>query len=142
MSAITTGESCARRIQTRSEFCRCTLFLVVGGWLVLAGLLGLDQANIRPQPPTAWIILGILLGLLPLLLAAHAHTFQLLLDERGLSRRRFGWWTHWPWEDVIAGKITRQRGSGILANAARPWWDRWLMLDFVPTADVVFVVEA
>jgi hypothetical protein len=130
--------SLPRTFRARSEFVRCCIYLMVGGWISI----GLAYA-LRQQP---WVPSGVAIGisilcLTPLLLFLYVSTYRIVLDERGIARRRLFWWTLWPWEDLAAGHIRRSDTGYTLIHRQRPWWDRWLVPDLLPSDEIRFLSE-
>jgi hypothetical protein len=138
---VADGAAVAREFQVPADYRRCCGYLVIGGLLSLALAYYLPKPNAQPLDP-AGVAAGIFLGgIAPALLWLYATTYRLMLDERGLSRRRLWWWTLWPWEAFIAGKITLDAGRGRLTWRERPLWDRWLMPVFLAPQHVEFLFE-
>jgi hypothetical protein len=130
--------SLPRTFRARPEFVRCCVYLMVGGWISI----GLAFA-VRQQP---WVLSGVAIGisilcLAPLLLVLYVSTYRIVLDERGIARRRLFWWTLWPWEDLAAGHIRRSDTGYTLIHRQRPWWDRWLVPDLLPSDEIRFLLE-
>ncbi len=127
-----------RTFRACPEFVRCCIYLMVGGWITI----GLAFA-VRQQP---WVLSGVAIGigilcLTPLLLFLYVSTYRIVLDERGIARRRFLWWTLWPWEDFAAGHIRRSDTGCTLIHRQRPLWDRWIVPDLLRSNEVQFLLE-
>lgn len=84
-------------------------------------------------------LLSLAFGIGPVALWAYVETYRLRLDEWGLSRRRLGIWSCWPWEAFSQGKVTVDRQK--FTFGSRPIWDRWITTAFLPDADGAFVQE-
>jgi hypothetical protein len=109
----------------KGEYRRSCLYVVIGFILVAA-------LSVLLPPARSW---GATLGLAVFITAAfwlwlYVQTWRLRIDSTGLARRRLGAWSYWSWQDFSAGRV--QAGDNPLSFrcAARPWWDRWLLLEF------------
>jgi hypothetical protein len=87
----------------------------------------------RGRPLTPILILSVCSAMLWFCVA----TWRLRIDATGLSRRRFGCWSGWPWEFFQAGQVRRaaSTSSSSYRCPARPWWDRHLTLEFLSERD-------
>lgn len=111
----------------RSEYRRCSLYVVVGFTLVTVLVAVLP-------PQRAWWPLGLILGPC-VLLWLYVQSWRLRIDRVGLARRRLGVWSTWTWSQFADGTVKATDSPLSFRCAARPWWDRWLHLEFVD-ADV------
>ncbi len=109
----------------RSEYCRCCLYLAVGFTLVKA------LAAVLPPQRTPWPM-GFILGPC-ILLWCYVQSWRLRIDRTGLSRRRLGGWTTWTWSQFADGTVQPTDSPLSFRCPIRPWWDRWLHLEFVET---------
>ena len=114
-------------VRLRSEYRRCSLYVVVGFTLVT-----ILVAVLPPQ--RAWWPLGLILGPC-VLLWLYVQSWRLRIDRVGLARRRLGVWSIWTWSQFADGTVKATDSPLSFRCPARPWWDRWLHLEFVD-ADV------
>ncbi len=114
-------------VRLRSEYRRCSLYVVVGFTLVTVLVAVLP-------PQRAWWPLGLILGPC-VLLWLYAQSWRLRIDRTGLARRRLGVWSTWTWSQFADGTVKATDSPLSFRCPTRPWWDRWLLLEFVD-ADV------
>jgi len=110
-------------VRMRSEYRRCCLYVVVGFSLVTALVAVLP-------PQKAWWPMGFVLGPC-VLLWLYTHSWRLRIDRIGLARRRLGVWSTWTWSQFADGAVQATDGSLCFRCPTRPWWDRWLLLEYV-----------
>lgn len=128
-----------RVVRIYSAYRRSLLYCAIGGWLCLLLAAALPRGPLDPVGVT----LGVLLvGVLPSAVWLIATIYRVRIDEHGISRRRLGIWTLWPWEDFQAGRVRLNEKDGWLSNSGRTLWDRWwLGLPFLEPDEVNFVME-
>jgi hypothetical protein len=114
-------------VGVRSEYRRCCLYLAVGFTLVTA------LAAVLPPQRAPWPM-GFILGPC-VLLWWYAQSWRLRIDRTGLARRRLGVWSTWTWRQFADGTVQASDSPLAFRCPSRPWWDRWLHLEFVD-ADV------
>ncbi len=132
------AQSFPRTFRIDGQYRRSCHYLVAGSWACI-GLLIIQRLWFG-QPLDAGIVpLALLFGIVPVMLWVLVSTYRLRLDEWGLSRRRLGIWTRWPWEAFIEGKVSIDRQFFI--QESRPIWDRSITTAFLPAADSAFVQE-
>jgi hypothetical protein len=130
-----------RIVRIWSAYRRCLIYLAIGGWLCL--LLAALVPR-RPVDPIGASLSVLIAGVLPGIAWLIATTYLVRIDEQGISRRRLGFWTLWPWEDCVAGKVQFRVADGWiwLSNSNRPLWDRiWPALAFLEPTDLQFLLE-
>lgn len=127
-----------RSFRIDSQYRRCCLYLMVGGWTCtgLAIYLRLWMGN---PIDAAAALLTCIFCIAPIALWSAVSSYRLMLDEWGLCRRRLGVWTRWPWEAFVDGKVSIDRGAFTYAD--RPIWDRWLTTEFLSPGDRAFVQD-
>lgn len=125
-----------REFRIDPQYRRSCLYLVIGGWLVIGTIffVGVGMGN----PIDARIWPGLIdFGLAPIALWLYVTSYRLRIDEWGLSRRRFWWWTLWPWKSFAAGEILVDRL--LYKFQARPFWDRHVVAIYLPEGDQKFL---
>ena len=128
-----------RIVRIWSAYRRCLIYLAIGGWLCL--LLAALVPR-RPVDPIGASLSVLIAGVLPGIAWLIATTYLVRIDEQGISRRRLGFWTLWPWEDFQQGRVRLKEKDGWLTNTSRPLWDRWwLSLPFLERCEVEFIEE-
>ncbi|NLF67747.1 MAG: hypothetical protein GX575_01695 [Candidatus Anammoximicrobium sp.] len=114
-------------VRLRSEYRRCSLYVVVGFTLVTVLVAVLP-------PQRAWWPMGLILGPC-VLLWLYVQSWRLRIDRTGLARRRLGVWSTWTWSQFADGTVQATDSPLSFRCPTRPWWDRWLHLEFAD-ADV------
>lgn len=140
-AAIGEDSSFPREFRIEGQYRRCCLYLIIGGWVCGAVAMYVRAMNGLPMEPGVLAFTFFILGLAPVLFWIYVASYRLRLDEWGLSRRRFCWWTLWPWESFTAGDISFFVRKAILAKSKGPVWNRWIALGLFKKPENEFLLE-
>lgn len=127
-----------REFRIDPQYRRSCLYLVIGGWIVIGTMFFVGAAMGNPIDTRIWPGL-IVFGLAPITLWLYVTTYRLRLDEWGISRRRFWWWTLWPWESFAEGEVLVDKL--LYKFQTRPFWDRYVVAIYLPEGDQKFLQD-
>jgi hypothetical protein len=113
----------------KGEYRRSSLYLLLG--LTAAGLVAFALQGEKPGDAAVQGIVICLLVAGAFWLWLHVQTWRLRIDSTGLARRRLGMWSCWKWRHFSDGHVRVGDSPLSFSNSARPWWDRWLNLEYV-----------
>lgn len=124
-----------------AQYRRCCWYLLLGSWLIVGLALMLRRQLGLPQTDGSSLAAGLALPALSLLLLLTAESWRMRIDSSGISRRRWWFWSTWPWEAFRAGRISRnfQSGRYVYICSDRPWGDRRLHFDWLADDDRTIV---
>jgi hypothetical protein len=130
-----------REFRPAAEYCRCLLYLPMGGCAIVRLFLFLPRPANAPPLGLAATGAAAIFVVLPLLVRLYLATWQLRVDHHGVWRRRLGRWTCWTWEFLVDQRVRFDRRHSFLWSGNRPWHDRLLGFAVLAPPDAAFVLE-
>ena len=122
-----------------AELRRCGWYVFSGAVVVMSMMVVLAQMQLIPRKPWEVALVSGFMVLASLGLVVSIQSWALLIDSKGMARRRLWVWDQWPWEEFREGKVTR-RNSALIARDHR-WCCRELLLELIEERESDLVIK-
>jgi hypothetical protein len=117
-------------LRIKAEYRRVAVYFLIGYVLLVGAITGLNLAGLGGGWDRAIFgvpVLGVLMLALPILIFRQ----RLRIDDAGVWRRRLFRWDLWPWEAFASGKVEPGTYCDSFVFSGKPWWHRYLFLEFL-----------
>ncbi|MEX0679349.1 MAG: hypothetical protein WD063_19895 [Pirellulales bacterium] len=123
----------ARAFRLDPQYVRSGIYIAIGFLLIGVAAVWMNRVGLGPPnaKPAAQFVVSCVIaaaGLLPL-------GWRLVVDERGVWRRRICRWELWSWDDFGSGRLKHGFHDRSLVDPERPWWRRTLSLGYLTEQD-------
>jgi hypothetical protein len=117
-------------LRIKSEYRRVGIYLIVAYFLIVGAAAGLNWLGVGGGWDRLAIIVPVL-GLVCLALPVLIFRQRLRIDHAGVWRRRLFRWDLWPWDAFTSGQVRHGSMRDSYVYPGKPWWNRYLCLEFL-----------
>jgi hypothetical protein len=124
----------AMMLRIKREYRRVAIYLIIGYVVLVGAIVGLNLAGLGGGWDLALfglLVFSVLLLALPVLIFRQ----RLRINHAGVWRRRLFHWDLWPWEAFTSGEVKRGTYHDSFVYPSKPWWHRYLFLEFLESGE-------
>lgn len=115
---------------------RAAIYCLIGCLICIGVYDGMDAGGIGPdRGVVARTVISVVLGLVATVPALLAWRSAIRIDAEGIWRRRLIKWDCWPWDTFLEGRIKDKSSQDSFAHPDKPWYWRYLFLEFLTDED-------